>query len=73
MDSEDRVREYRITIRTDGLISISRVWKDQILTFPSAWNTPPALSILFYQQVLSHHETDQTGCSQISLTISLLN
>lgn len=33
----------------------------------------PALSILFYQQVLSHHDTDQTGCSQISLTLSFLN
>lgn len=40
MDSEDRVREYRITIRTDGLISISRVRKDQVLTFPSAGTLP---------------------------------
>ena len=56
------MRECRIAISTDdGLISIFRVRKEKVPTFPSAWNTLHTLSMLVYQQVLSHHETDQTG------------
>lgn len=30
-----------MVIRTNGLLSISRIRKDQALTFLSAWKTPP--------------------------------
>lgn len=54
-------RESRIISRTNGLIIISSIRQVQVLTFPSARDTLPWGSMLFYHQGPSYGENDQTG------------